>query len=234
MTNGHTALVAPDGVRCLLVDGGSTDTTAALVAALSRSYPERVSVLCLPRNAGKAEAVRRGLALASASAGFVGYADADFATPPSELIRLARVLQERDLDAVIGARVALAGRNIQRSPRRHYAGRVFATFASLALDRVIYDTQCGAKVFRVTRALSAALADTFDSPWLFDVELIGRLFTGTDGVPGLLPSQFAEEPLLHWEDVAGSKVTASAFVRAPFELASIWLRLRRRSGVSGR
>jgi hypothetical protein len=42
----------------------------------------------------------------------------------------------------------------------------------------VYDTQCGAKLFRRTPALAAALERPFRSRWAFDVELLGRLRSG--------------------------------------------------------
>jgi dolichyl-phosphate beta-glucosyltransferase len=168
------------------------------------------------------------MALACPHSVIVGYADADFATPPKELKRLAELIRSARLDVLIGARVALAGRDIKRKRSRHYAGRVFATFASIALNRSIYDTQCGAKFFRVNDELVDALAECFESPWLFDIELLGRLFVGSKRSRGLRSERFLEEPLLQWEDVAGSKVDLFDFLRAPFDLAAIWVRLQMR------
>lgn len=200
-------LVGTGEVRLLFVNDGSTDGTRFLLERLERRS-ERISVLDLPRNMGKAEAVRRGLLRAIESkAEIVAYFDADLSTPGSELIRMVCLLVEStDLVAVFGSRVARLGSHIRRNPLRHYSGRVFATFASLALGVPIYDTQCGAKVFRVNESLVAALQVPFRSAWSFDVLLCQRLFDGTREIPAIPTTAFLEMPLEEWSDVSGSKV----------------------------
>jgi glycosyltransferase involved in cell wall biosynthesis len=104
-------LIAKADVRVLAVDDGSTDGTAAALAALASAHPDRVAVLTLGHNRGKGEAVRQGLREAVAGgAELVAYCDADFAAPPAEVARLIDTLRsDVGLDAVIASRVATAG-----------------------------------------------------------------------------------------------------------------------------
>jgi dolichyl-phosphate beta-glucosyltransferase len=207
-------IVSDDRVRLLLVDDGSTDTTLSLLRTIERGA-SAVEVVALDHNVGKAEAVRQGLRRArSTGCEWVGYIDADFATPACEIGRLLDVAAAApDRDVVLGSRVALLGRDVTRSVFRHYAGRVFATVASVALRLPVYDTQCGAKLFRGTAALDAALDAPFRNRWAFDVELIGRLLCG--GTP---ISHVWEEPLEIWADVGGSRRTVAASVMATLSL----------------
>jgi hypothetical protein len=121
----------------------------------------------------------------------------------------------------------MLGTTIDRSPRRHYLGRVFATASSLALGMTVYDTQCGAKVLRAGPVLDHALAAPFSSRWSFDVELLGRLRRGGDGVVGLPISAFREVPLVRWSDVAGSKLGALDALRAGLDLLRVGISTRR-------
>jgi glycosyltransferase involved in cell wall biosynthesis len=223
--------------RLLLVDDGSRDQTRARLDALARRAPPgRIDTLALPQNRGKAEAVRQGMQRALDNrAAIVGYFDADLSTPVPEILRLLALLAARDdVDAVIGARISLMGHDIRRSHRRHYLGRVFATLASLILQAQVYDTQCGAKLFRRSPALQSALREPFLSRWSFDVELLGRLLVGDASVSPITEGQILEVPLRQWRDVPGSKLRLSAMAGALKELADIAGDLaRRRRAAAG-
>jgi dolichyl-phosphate beta-glucosyltransferase len=191
----------------LLVDDGSTDATGAVLDRLAAERPGRIRALSLTPNGGKAEAVRRGLRDAlAAGAEIVGYLDADLSTPPAEIDDLLAALARPGVQVAIGARVGMLGYDIDRSAVRHYLGRVFATAASIILRARVYDTQCGAKLFRAGPALAEALSTAFLSRWAFDVELLGRLLIGTPGVPALPLAAIVEVPLPIWHDVKGSKL----------------------------
>jgi glycosyltransferase involved in cell wall biosynthesis len=216
-------------VRLLLVNDGSTDGTEACLRALAADRPGRIEALGLLANAGKAEAVREGLRAALAGPEeIVGYLDADLSTPTVEMARLLDVIDARGAEVVMGARVALLGTDIRRQAARHYLGRVFASVASIVLQTRVYDTQCGAKLFRRSPALAAALEAPFRSRWAFDVELLGRLLTGAPGVPATRPEAIVEVPLAIWHDVPGSKLRPVAMVGAFKDLTLIGVDLARR------
>lgn len=210
-------LAADVRMALVFVDDGSSDGTPARLHALAASHPN-VDVVSLDENLGKGEAVRLGMVKALATgATWVGYLDADLSTPVSEMLRLVDVaIDHPETDVVMGSRVAMLGRRVHRSAFRHYSGRVFATGASLVLAKPVYDTQCGAKIFRSGTALERAISTPFRSRWAFDVELLGRLDRA-----GVAPAAFREEPLEVWHDAAASKRTVSSSIRASFELLAI-------------
>lgn len=226
---------ARPGLSLLLVDDGSRDGTRGVLEAVAARRPTQIRTLGLDRNGGKAEAVRRGLAQSLMGADdLVGYFDADLSTPPQELLRLLAVIEERRASVVMGARVALLGTDIHRQPARHYLGRLFATAASAILGVRVYDTQCGAKVFRRTPALTEALDAPFLSRWAFDVELLGRLLIGTPTAPPVGAADIVELPLQTWRDVPGSKLNPAAMAGTVKDLAVIRADLGRRRGAAGR
>jgi glycosyltransferase involved in cell wall biosynthesis len=217
---------APD-VGFVFVDDGSTDATRERLRALEKAAPERVRVLALDANQGKAEAVRRGMLEALAGEpSHAGYWDADLATPLEVILDFRRVLDsDPALEIVMGARVRLLGRRIRRQAGRHYLGRVSATVIALALGLPVYDTQCGAKLFRNGPRLRALFAEPFLGGWIFDVELIARRMA-QEREPGCpaTRSVLYEYPLTQWIDVADSKLRPGAYLRAALDL----VRIRRR------
>ena len=213
----------PD-VQLVMVDDGSTDGTRAALERMREAAPDSVTVVQQPSRRGKAEAVRAGiLAGLSREPAIVGFFDADLATPLTAVDDFLAVLRTRPaVEFVLGARVMLMGRDIKRKAARHYLGRVFATAVSLALDLPVYDTQCGAKMLRVTPDTATLFAAPFRSPWIFDVELIARFLQLPVG-----PGEPARRDRLYelavpvWHDKPGSKLRWYDFARAVIDLGYI-------------
>lgn len=217
----------PD-VGFLFVDDGSQDGTAKVLDAMCGELGGGSEVLRLARNSGKAEAVRLGILHAlERSPEHVGYWDADLATPLDELPNLMAALDAHP-DAVLasGARVRLLGTAIERLPARHYLGRLFATAASLLLRAPVYDTQCGAKLFRTRAGIRELFREPFSTDWLFDLEILARL-KRLGGTPTDLGRVVREVPLRSWQDVAGSKLRARDYLRVGPDLLRIYLRYLR-------
>ena len=212
----------PPGVTCLLVDDGSSDGTGELIR---RHLSERLRLLELPRNVGKGEAIRQGVLHAKTSgwldgAEWVGYWDADMATPLSELedfIAYAAMVGG-PVDGILGSRIYKLGSTIVRSYQRHLFGRVFATAAGMLLGLECYDSQCGAKLFRTTH-MERAFGEPFLSRWIFDVEILMRL----------REQRLIEYPLRRWVDKRGSKIN---IVRMAVPTLVDLLRIRRKYRTS--
>ena len=213
-------------VALLFVDDGSTDDTPLVMERLRQQHRRNAFTLRLNSNVGKGEAVRRGIQIAlRRRPAFVGYWDADLATPLDALSQLCNVLRAKpEVRLAMGSRVAMLGRDIQRSGVRHLLGRAFATAASNLLRLPVYDTQCGAKLFRATPQVAALFAEPFRSRWIFDVEILARMTMGRNAefdAPTQINTIY-EFPLEHWRDVAGSRLGARDFVTAAVELLGIY------------
>lgn len=211
-------------VDFLFVNDGSSDATLSVLEALRSKHPERIHVLDKQPNGGKAEAVRSGMLAAIDLEGVAvtGFWDADLATPLDVIPELLnRLIEDPALEMIFGSRVRLLGHAIHRKPLRHYLGRCFATAVSIILELPIYDTQCGAKLFRITPDFRSLLASPFQSRWIFDVEIIARFMALHNKDASFADRAIYENPLPRWEDVAGSKVGPLDFFTAFYELMKI-------------
>jgi glycosyltransferase involved in cell wall biosynthesis len=210
-------------VRFVFVDDGSRDKTLDRLESLREGREDRVFVLRLPANQGKAEAVRMGINFAlDQDAEYAGYWDADLATPLEAIPQFMAVFAQRpDLDMVFGSRVKLLGRHVHRRTSRHYLGRVFATVVSVMLRLPVYDTQCGAKIFRVRPETGGLTAEPFRTRWVFDVEILAR-YIRQQGSSAAAAQRIYEYPLDTWEDVGGSKVKPFDFFVALRDVIRIY------------
>ena len=212
-------------IKFLFVNDGSTDSTRMILESLCKFNSEKLDVRNI-RHVGKAEAVRFGVLEAlQSNPDYVGFWDADLATPLEPILDFRDLLEQNlNLHMIFGSRVKLLGRQIERRMIRHYPGRVFATLVSVILRLGIYDTQCGAKLFRSSAEIRGLFEKKFKTNWAFDVELLARLKQGNKL---RLETVIYEFPLMEWHDVRGSKVNPGDFFQALFELSKIyWSYLR--------
>jgi dolichyl-phosphate beta-glucosyltransferase len=208
-------------VEFLFVDDGSIDDTSPMLQDLCDELEGRADLLRRRSNGGKAAAVRQGMAKALESGpDFVGYWDADLATPLVELDLFLSVLEAQpETLLVAGCRVESSDQSVRRNRVRYWAGRIIARAIARSLRLPIRDTQCGAKLFRVFPGFADIWRTEFCSNWLFDVEVIIRL---RDRFPDSLgDTTIFEKPLSAWRDVPGSKVRPLDFFRAFGELSDI-------------
>ena len=153
----------------IVVDDGSTDSTASIATSLIEPLADHGRVLRNLVNLGKGASVRRGM-LAARGARIL-FTDADLSTPIEDIEKL-----ERMLDA--GAAVAIGSRALdrqlieKRQPwPRDLTGRLFNLVVRLFAVRGILDTQCGFKLFTAEVA-GPIFAQTRIDRFGFDVEVL--------------------------------------------------------------
>lgn len=200
------------------VNDGSSDNTLVILEELQKSQPLKVKIIDLGNNYGKAEAVRQGILKAGELSDFdyLGYLDADLATPLQEIDYITANFS-LGYKFVMGSRVKRLGATIERNLTRHYMGRIFATVASVVLKLKPYDSQCGAKFFQVDLAREL-FSRPFASKWLFDLELLFRYKNKSNND---FKKYILEVPLRMWKEKEGSKIMFMDFLTAPLDLIKI-------------
>lgn len=205
------------------VDDGSKDETLILLNSFENKFPNRVKILALKENGGKAEAVRKGMLYCTEniSANKMAFLDADLSTTLQECIRVSKFLNTEygnELSFVFGSRIAKVGSIIERNYFRFLVGRIIATVISKILQLKVYDTQCGCKAFN-KEAVSSLFKDRFISKWLFDVEIFFRMYKLYGR--GNAIKKMKEIPLNSWIDPGGSKVSFTYFFKLWYDLYKI-------------
>jgi dolichyl-phosphate beta-glucosyltransferase len=177
----------------IVVDDGSLDRTSAVVNDFADHHPE-VRLIRLAENQGKGQAVRSGVV--NARGRLVLFADADGATPLSEVERLEAAVAA-GADVAIGSRALGDARvKVKAKLYRRVIGRVFHGFVQTLTVPGVMDTQCGFKLFRgpVAHDLFSRMRVRGFS---FDVEVLMMARRGGHRI--------AEVPV-NWTHQPGSKV----------------------------
>jgi glycosyltransferase involved in cell wall biosynthesis len=208
-----------EDIGFLFVNDGSKDNTIEILNEIV-SKSRNSHVLDLKKNGGKAEAVRQGLiyGFEHFNPKYIGFWDADLATPLNEIAHFCGLLTDYEFNMVTGLRLMRLGAKVKRSQKRHYLGRIFASFASLLLKLPVYDTQCGAKMYEA-KLVPLLFKDPFISKWLFDVEILARYINNFGRNEAIL--RIYEHPIYEWEDIGNSNLKMKDFFVAPLELLKI-------------
>lgn len=189
------------GADLYLANDGSRDSTPELIYRMAANSEGRIFALDYKKNSGKANTIFKAVndIVAKGVYTHIGYFDADFSTPPHEILRMLDEAAKNPEKFILGSRIVLLNSKIDRKTYRHYIGRIIVTIINFKFTLGIYDTQCGAKLFPVSMA-GKAFDKPFLTSWLFDVEVFLRLKKA-----GLL-EHGKEMPLNEWKDVEGSKL----------------------------
>ena len=193
----------------LIVDDGSRDTTAELVAEHARRHAF-LRLLQNPGNRGKGYSVRHGMQ--EATGDWILSTDADLSSPIEEVSKLRAAVEKTGAAIAIGSRAldrSLVG--VHQAPLREMGGRVFNLVMRVATGLPFKDTQCGFKLFRRDAARAIFPRQRLDG-FGFDVEdlMIAQ-------VRGF---KVVEVPVV-WNNVEGTKVGALSSVRAFSDLAVV-------------
>ncbi len=177
----------------IIADDGSTDSTVALVRDLRFA---NLRLLVADKNAGKGDAVRRGMLAARGDV--VLFADADQSTPIEQFDRLYALIRE-GFDVVVGSRAAEGAEVKGKSLTRKILSSGLRVVVSQGFGVTVSDTQCGFKLFTADAAhklFSMQIIDGFS----FDLEVLYLAHK--------VGYRTAEVPV-EWIDAPGSTVDAA-------------------------
>jgi glycosyltransferase involved in cell wall biosynthesis len=152
----------------LVVDDGSTDTTAAIVQQWMTRNPH-LHLIQNPGNCGKGYSVRNGLLQAAGDIAM--FTDADLSAPIEEAERLLEAI-DAGADVAIGSRWLDKQKQTVHQPLyRRFFGRCFNWVTRKVIGLPFKDTQCGFKAFRRDAAQTIFRLQTIER-WGFDPEIL--------------------------------------------------------------
>jgi dolichyl-phosphate beta-glucosyltransferase len=180
-----------------VVDNGSTDRTAEhALSCADLGVPLRLIGCARP---GKGAAVRRGVLTSSAR--FVGFSDADLATPIETLDAVLPALESGNRVVIASRRCPGAEYALHQPWRRRLAGYAFRSAVRACARSLagLHDTQCGFKFFE-QEAARLLFQSSRATGFAFDIEILA--------LAQMAGYEITEVPA-RWQHQEGSKLSIS-------------------------
>jgi glycosyltransferase involved in cell wall biosynthesis len=179
-------------VDFLLVDDGSSDGTKEIALDLIQNH-KKIKILSYDQNAGKGAAVFFGFH--SAESDYVGFMDADLATPLNHIDEIMKIIRQEKPDFIIGNRrfSPVIYENILRT----FASNFFNHIAHLPLKNRYPDTQAGFK-FYSKKFKEDLIRSSKIKNYAFDIEHLM--------IAEILGSKIFDYPIKDWHNGDNSKV----------------------------
>jgi glycosyltransferase involved in cell wall biosynthesis len=196
----------------LVMNDGSTDNTAEVTRKMS-AHIKNLKVVDNPVNRGKGAVVRDGMLIGQGN--YRLFMDADNATTIDHFGKMIEHFKA-GADVVIGSRSVKGAELDPPEPLyRQIPGRLGNLLIQALLLPGIWDTQCGFKAMS-DRAAEEIFSMMKITGWGFDIECLA--------LAKELGYKIQEIPV-HWVNVGGSKVKASAYLKVLLETFKIrlWL-----------
>jgi dolichyl-phosphate beta-glucosyltransferase len=173
----------------IVIDDGSTDSTAEAAESVRASTSVRIQILRLERNRGKGYAVKKGVLATSGEV--VLFADSGTCVPYADALPALERIRSGEVDIAIASRRLKETVIVKNRPLKR---RILSLFFHLAavwmtgLPSWITDSQCGFKLYRGD--LARKLFANLETPgYMFELEILLRAFQA-----GLKVEEFA----VHW------------------------------------
>jgi glycosyltransferase involved in cell wall biosynthesis len=199
-------------VEVIVVHDGSTDGSEH---ALDDVEDPRVRSVRRVTNGGKGEAIRQGFALSCGS--YIGFMDSDGDIAPRSIQAFLQVIDEGEADVISGSK-SHPDSHIEATLVRRLYSVSFRLLTRVLFGLRVHDTQTGIKFVRAD-LVKSVLRRMSERGFAFDVELFVALSQSRELRIVELPVEIRKR--------TGSTIRLRSIVRIAFDVARIYLRLRR-------